>query len=44
MFPGYSTRLENDIVKFYKKKILGGKKDAEMKIAIEIIVLFFYLF
>jgi actin-related protein 2 len=36
MFPGYSTRLENDIKKIYTEKILKNK--GSIKIDINIIV------
>jgi len=37
MFPGFPTRLQNDIARVYRQKILKGNK-AEMKMKINIIV------
>lgn len=39
MFPGFPTRIENDMVKLYKENILKGKEyGAKSKIQIKIIV------
>lgn len=39
MFPGFPTRLENDIHSLYKQNILKGNKDTKLKFDIEVIVL-----
>ena len=41
MFPGFPTRLENDIRNLYKKNILKGDKDTKLKFDIEVIVINF---
>lgn len=39
MFPGFPTRIENDMVKLYKENILKGKEyGGKSKIQIKIIV------
>lgn len=45
MFPGFPTRIENDLNKFYKQFILKGKSEesSQAKIKIEIIVNIFFL-
>lgn len=37
MFPGFPTRLKNDLDKIYREKILKGNKNAEMKMKIKIV-------
>jgi len=37
MFPGFPTRLNNDLRKLYEKIVLKGKKDPEKKMKIKII-------
>ncbi len=39
MFPGFPTRLKNDLDKIYREKILKGNKNAEMKMKIKIVVI-----
>ncbi len=41
MFPGFPTRIENDLNKFYKQNILKGRgeESSSAKIKIEIIVI-----
>lgn len=43
MFPGFPTRLKNDITRLYKEKILKGNKKAEMKMKINIIVIYYLI-
>jgi actin-related protein 2 len=40
MFPGFPTRIENDMNRFYKEQILKGKEPSEnAKVKIQIIVI-----
>lgn len=40
MFPGFPTRIENDMIKLYRKNILKGKAYGEnAKVQIKIIVI-----
>lgn len=42
MFPGFPTRLQNDLIKLYKTNILkGGKKYRDANIKIKVIVSYF---
>ena len=38
MFPGYPTRLENDVKNIYRQMILKNKAGAEIPIKIDILV------
>ena len=38
MFPGFPTRIENDMIRLYKENILKGKNYENAKIQMKIIV------
>lgn len=37
MFPGFPTRLSNEVTKIYKERVMKGNKKSEMKMKIKII-------
>ncbi len=43
MFPGFPTRLDEDIRNIYKSKILKNKAGAEIPIKIEVLVMIVFI-